>query len=80
VAEEMESLFAYQLIKTMRDTANSLTAEKKGSGHDTYMSMFDMEISKLFSKRGMGLQESIINWLDRMPASTNIDDKSLKND
>jgi len=80
VAEEMESLFAYQLIKTMRETANSLTAEKKDRGHDTYMSMFDMEISKLFAKRGMGLQDSIINWLDRMPVSRNNNDTSLKND
>ncbi len=69
VAEEMESLFAYQLIKTMRETANSIGSESKSSGHDTYMSMFDMEISKLFATRGMGLQESILNWLERMPGS-----------
>jgi Rod binding domain-containing protein len=71
VAEEMESLFAYQLIKTMRQTANSFSDEKKSSGHDTYMSMFDMEISKLFAKRGMGLQKSILNWLERMPGPVN---------
>jgi len=80
VAEEMESLFAYQLIKTMRETANTLTADKKSNGHDTYMSMFDIEISKLFAKRGMGLQDSIIKWLERMPASTNANDKIIKND
>lgn len=80
VAEEMESLFAYQLIKTMRETANTLTADEKSNGHDTYMSMFDIEISKLFAKRGMGLQDSIMNWLERMPVSTNANEKDLKND
>ena len=80
VAEEMESLFAYQLLKTMRETANTLTEDTKSSGHDTYMSMFDIEISKLFAKRGMGLQDSIISWLERMPVSTNVNNKILKND
>jgi Rod binding domain-containing protein len=80
VAEEMESLFAYQLLKTMRETANSLTEDTKSNGHDTYMSMFDIEISKLFAKRGMGLQDSIINWLERMPVSTNGNNKIVKND
>lgn len=80
VAEEMESLFALQLIKTMRESASALTEDNKSSGHDTYMSMFDIEISKLFAKRGMGMQESIINWLERMPASTNANEKVVKND
>ncbi len=67
VAKEMESLFAYQLIKIMRETANSISSEKKGFGHNTYMSMFDMEISRLFAERGLGLQDAIVNWLERMP-------------
>ncbi len=80
VAEEMESLFAYQLIKTMRESATALTADKKSNENDTYMSMFDIEISKLFAKRGMGLQESIMNWLERMPASINTNKKADNND
>ena len=80
VAEDMESLFAFQLIKTMRETASTLTADKKSSGHDTYMSMFDIEISKLFAKRGLGLQDSIINWLERMPVSTNVNENIENND
>ena len=79
-AEEMESLFALQLIKTMRETAKSLSEENKSSGNDTYMSMFDIEISKLFAKRGMGLQDSILNWLERMPVSADTDDKIENND
>jgi len=80
VAEEMESLFAHQLIKTMRETANALSEDKENSGKDTYMSMFDIEISKLFAKRGMGLQNSIINWLERMPNSNNTNDLADNND
>ncbi len=67
VAKEMESLFAYQLLKVMRETTNSLSNEKKENGHDIYMSMFDMEVSKLFVDRGMGLQDAIIKWLERSP-------------
>ncbi|MBI4682648.1 MAG: rod-binding protein [Nitrospirae bacterium] len=70
VAREMESLFAYQLLKVMRETTNNLSADKKDNGHDTYMSMFDMEISRLFSERGIGLQDAIINWLERSPVIT----------
>jgi len=80
VAEEMESLFAFQLLKTMRETASALTEDKKSNENNTYMSMFDMEISKLFAKRGMGLQDSILNWLERMPESTSINEKIEKND
>jgi Rod binding domain-containing protein len=67
VAKEMESLFAHQLLKIMRETVNNMSDEKKGMGHDTYSSLFDMEISKLLSERGMGLQDSIVQWLERMP-------------
>ncbi len=80
VAEEMESLFAHQLIKTMRDTANALSEDKENSGNDTYMSMFDIEISKLFAKRGLGLQDSIIKWLERMPDSITANAKVNNND
>ena len=79
-AEEMESLFALQLIKTMRETVKSLSEDNKSSGNDTYMSMFDIEISKLFAKRGMGLQDSILNWMERLPVSANTDEKIEHND
>ncbi len=67
VAKEMESLFAYRLIKVMRETADSMSSEKKGPGYDTYMSLFDMEISKLFAERGLGLSDAIVRWMERMP-------------
>ena len=69
VAREMESLFAYQLLKTMRESANNMSLEKKGKGHDTYMSLFDMEVSKLFAERGLGLQDAIIQSIDRTEVS-----------
>jgi Rod binding domain-containing protein len=65
-AKEMEALFAYQLIKVMRETANALSSEKKGLGSDTYMSLFDMEVSKLFAERGMGLRDALVNWMSRI--------------
>jgi Rod binding domain-containing protein len=65
VAEEMESLFAYQMLKVMRECSKSMSAEKKGMGDETYMSLFDMEVSRLVADRGLGLKEAIISWLER---------------
>jgi len=66
VAKEMESLFLYELIKIMRQTSETM-GEKKGFGYNTYISMFDMEVSRLLAERGMGLQDSILRWLERIP-------------
>lgn len=66
VAKEMESLFAYQLIKIMRESSKVLASEEKGLGQDTYMSMFDMEVSRLLSERGLGLQNALMEQLGRM--------------
>lgn len=57
VAKEMESLFAYEMIKAMRATTGE--SAKSGLGNDTYMTMFDLELSKLFAERGLGLQEML---------------------
>jgi hypothetical protein len=40
------------------------------------MSLFDMEVSKLFSDRGLGLQDAIINSLER---SSGVNDKDISN-
>ena len=72
VAKEMESLFAYQLLKVMRETTDNLSDDKKENGYDTYMTMFDMEVSRLFADRGIGLQDAIINWLERSPVTNEI--------
>lgn len=68
VAKEIESLFAYQLLKVMRQTANGLSPDDRGLGNDTYLSLFDMEVSRLFAEQGLGLQDAIIAWLERMPS------------
>ncbi|MBI5665823.1 MAG: hypothetical protein HZC49_12175 [Nitrospirae bacterium] len=78
VAKEMESLFAYQMLKIMRETTGSMSEDKKENGYDTYMGLFDMEVSKLFADRGLGLQESIINWLERSQGVNNNDVSSEK--
>jgi len=78
VAREMESLFAYQLLKVMRETTNSLSDESNGIGQDTYSSLFDMEISKLLSQRGMGLQDSIMQWLGRVPGAADVRTENKK--
>jgi len=57
VAKEMESLFAFEMIKVMRETTNS--SSEGTLGNDTYMSMFDMELSRLFAERGLGLQDMV---------------------
>jgi murein DD-endopeptidase MepM/ murein hydrolase activator NlpD len=57
VAKEMEAMFAYEMIKVMRETSD--VSSKGGLGMDTYMSLFDQEISKLVAERGLGLQNML---------------------
>jgi len=84
VAREMESLFVYQLIKIMRQMAESISSEKKGVGYNTYMSMFDMEVSRLLAKKGIGLQDAIVDWMNRISLSnensTETNDNNKKDD
>jgi len=78
VAREMESLFAFQLLKVMRDTTESMSSEKKGNGYNTYMSMFDTEIANVLSERGLGLQDSIMRWLERAPGVKKINNSGMQ--
>jgi len=58
VAKEMEAMFAYEMIKVMRETVGK---SSQGSlGGDVYMSMFDLELSKLFAERGLGLRDMFL--------------------
>jgi murein DD-endopeptidase MepM/ murein hydrolase activator NlpD len=68
VAKEMEAMFAYEMIKVMRETVGK--SSKESLGGETYMSMFDLEISKLFAERGLGLQDMLLKGLK------NIDEKN----
>ncbi|MBI4686805.1 MAG: peptidoglycan DD-metalloendopeptidase family protein [Nitrospirae bacterium] len=69
VAKEMEALFAYELIKAMREASkNSLFG--KGLGNDAYTSMFDMEIAKVFAESGqLGLKEMLLKGLNKIQNS-----------
>lgn len=64
VVKEMEALFAYELIKVMRESADK-SSQDGGIGKDTYMSLFDMELAKLFAERGLGLQDMLLKGLNR---------------
>ncbi len=67
VAKEMESLFAYEMIKAMRETTDM--GSEEGLGMDTYMSMFDMELARLFAERGLGLQDILLKGMNRIEKS-----------
>jgi len=67
--KDMEALFAYQLIKVMRETTNSLSNDK-GFGNSVYTSLFDMEIARLFAEKGLGLQEALMRWAERTKGET----------
>ncbi len=57
VAKQMESLFVYEMLKVMREASG--TSSTGGLGSDTYTTMFDMELSKVISERGIGLSDMI---------------------
>lgn len=61
VAKEVESLFAYELVKVMREST-----DQGGLAGDTYSSLFDMEIARVLADRGLGLQDSIVRGLSRL--------------
>ena len=63
VAKEMESLFAYEMLKAMR-SASKINPEG-GLGSETYMSMFDMELARILADRGLGLQDMLLKGLGR---------------
>jgi Rod binding domain-containing protein len=65
VAKEMEALFVNELIKVMRKTSESISPDSKGLGNDTYMDLFDMEVSRAMADRGFGLQDAIEKWLEK---------------
>lgn len=60
-AKEMESLFAYELIKAMREASQEST---KGFGSSVYTTLFDMELARLMAERGMGFQEMLLKGLN----------------
>lgn len=71
-AKGIESMFLYELIKTMRESAQS--SEQSAFGSSTYMSMFDMELSRVLADRGIGLTEVLLRSLgSEKPADDDAD-------
>lgn len=62
VAKEMESIFAYEMMKAMRKTVGG-SGDGKGFGNDVYGTLFDMELGRILSERGMGLREMLLKEL-----------------
>jgi murein DD-endopeptidase MepM/ murein hydrolase activator NlpD len=77
VARQMESLFAYELIKVMRQTTS---LSKNSFGQDIYMSMFDLEIARLFAEKGLGLQDLIIKNLQKYYPQTELNANSTEDE
>lgn len=63
VAKEMESLFIYEMIKAMRNTIEK--SSKSDFGNDVNIGMFDIEIARFLSQRGIGLQDILVKALSR---------------
>ncbi len=72
VAREMESLFAYEMIKAMRATAGT-SATGDGFGGDVYGSLFDMELAKVIAAKGLGLQDILLKGLGGAVSSKKIE-------
>jgi murein DD-endopeptidase MepM/ murein hydrolase activator NlpD len=50
--------------------ASAKTEKEGGLGGETYMSLFDMELARLFAERGLGLQEQLLKALTKNMAKT----------
>jgi murein DD-endopeptidase MepM/ murein hydrolase activator NlpD len=84
VAKEMEALFVYELIKAMRETTN--INKEDGLGKSVYQGMFDMELARLLSERGLGIQDLLLrefnNFLNKesdIKNEKNTDDMNIMN-
>jgi len=67
VAREMESLFAYEMLKAMRATTGGMGGGN-GFGGDVYGTLFDLEIARVLADRGLGLREVLLRGLGREPS------------
>ncbi|MBF0606435.1 MAG: rod-binding protein [Candidatus Magnetobacterium sp. LHC-1] len=64
IAREMEALFAEQMVKAMRSACGPVVG--KGLGAEMYVNLFDTEIARLMSQRGLGLQDTFVEQLNRL--------------
>ena len=78
LAKQIESAFIFELLKEMRQTTKGGLLGK-GLGSEVYGSLFDMELSRLFAERGLGLGDLVFRQLNRKIGenSENQDDPSF---
>lgn len=70
---DFESIFLYQMFKTMRNTVPQSGLTDKMTGKDTYQMMMDQKVSEeLANKGGMGLQGVLYNQLNKDKQVTDI--------
>jgi Rod binding domain-containing protein len=75
---EMESLFAYEMVKAMRSASGTSAAGGSGFGGDVYGTLFDMELARMLSAKGLGLQEMLLKGIGRSAyAQKGIDNKEV---
>ena len=61
---DFESIFVYQMLKTMRGTVPGGGLLNKMTGKDTYEMMMDQKVSEeLTAKGGLGIQEMLFRQL-----------------
>lgn len=68
VAKEMESQFVYEMVKAMREASGS--PSEGDFGRDVYTGMFDMELARFISGRGVGLQDLVVRDLNKRLGKT----------
>ena len=60
---DFESILAYQLLKTMRQTIPKSGFLKRSHGQETYEMMLDQKVAEELTKKGqgLGLQKTLFN-------------------
>lgn len=79
VCADFESIFAYQLIKTMRKTVPESKVGMNDYGKDTYKMIFDQKLAETISSNGngLGLQKVLYDQLTK--TNTQEISKEVKN-
>lgn len=63
---DFESIFIYQMLKTMRSTVPRSSLLNKMTGKETYETIMDQKMSEeLTVKGGLGIQEMLFRQLNR---------------
>lgn len=65
VAQEFESVFLEQLLKTMRKTIPKSEFLSGGQSEEIYTYMLDQELSKKLSQRGIGIADMLYRQLSK---------------